>query len=77
MPYRSQTQRIDPRVASSTQGKFLATVGAGKQVLSFAKRQTIFTQVRTRLTPSSTFRKKQELDSQSYPSPARKLPLTY
>ena len=43
MPHRSR-HNVSPKKVEFDPRKFLATVGAGKQVLSFAKRQTIFTQ---------------------------------
>jgi CRP-like cAMP-binding protein len=43
VPYRSR-HNVSTKKGDFDPRKFLATVGAGKQVLSFAKRQTIFTQ---------------------------------
>ena len=75
MPHRSR------HIVSTNKGdfdptRFLANVGEGHQVLSFAKTQTIFTYRGTRLTQSSTFRKA-ILDSASYPTLAMKRPLAY
>jgi len=43
VPHRSQ-HTVSTKQGAFDPGKFLAIVGDGKQVLSFAKRQTIFTQ---------------------------------
>ena len=59
---------FDPR-------KFLATIGEGRKVVAFPKKQQS-SRRGTRLTQSSTSRKAR-LDSLSYPRLARKRPWAY